>query len=244
MSPVTTTYRQSRKTVLGLAVAILTALVGGGYGVLTGQGVSERDMLIALGLFTVVSGLVIIRFARHATVASPTGLVARGFLWSRRVPWSRVQAIVIEATVSLREQEEHEHAVAYLDTRRRLALPVVNDKNLDALPDAVEALRQQWIAGRGSAWQPIEEVQRVAAHRARRQSALVLAVRWLKIGIGVMAGVWIVLILLKALPPMELRLPIALGFAAVIAIIGMVVETVRARSLPVASADEPSGRVG
>ena len=239
MSRVTITYRQRNKTVIGLAVAVLTALGAAAFNVLNGQGVDDRDVYIVLGLYAALIALVIIRFARLATIASPKDLVARGFLWTRRVPWSRVQAIVIETTVSVREQEEREHAVAYLDNRRRLALPGVNDKNLDALSEATETLRQQWIAGRGSAWQPIESIQGVAAHRARHKSALVLAVRWLKIGIGVMAGVWIVLILLKALPPQELRLPIALGLAVVIAIMGGVVESIRGRSLPERPAGQP-----
>lgn len=241
MSRVRTTYRQSNKTVIGLAVAVLAALVAAGINAVDGQGVDDRNVLVALGLCAALIGLVIIRFARLATFASPTGLVARGFLWTRKVPWSRVQAIVIETTVSVREQEEREHAVAYLENRRRLALPGVNDKNLDALSEAAETLRQQWIAGRGSAWQPIEPIQRLAAHRARRKSALVLAVRWLKIGVGVMAGVWIVLILLKALPPQELRLPIGLGLAVVIAIIGGVIESVRGQSLPEPPANMPDG---
>jgi hypothetical protein len=232
MSPVTTTYKQSNKTVLGLAGAVLAGLGAAAANALNQQGVEESTALIALGLYAALIVLAIIRFARLATIASPDGLVVRGFLRTRRVPWSRVQAIVIETTVSVREQEEREQAVAYLENRRRLALPGVNDKNLDALPEAAQTLRQQWIAGRGPAWQPMESIQRVAAHRARHKSALVLAIRWLKIGVGVMAGVWIVLILLKALPPPELRLPIALGSAVVIAIIGGVVESVRSRSLP------------
>ena len=56
-----------------------------------------------------------------------------------------------------------------------------------------------------------------------------------------MAGVWIVLILLKALPPQELRLPIALGLAVVIAITGGVVESIRGRSLPGQPAGTPDG---
>ena len=241
MSRVTITYRQRNKTVIGLAVAVLTALGAAAFNTLDGQGVDDRDVYIALGLYAALIALVIIRFARLATIASSKGLVARGFLSTRRVPWSRVQAIVVETTVSVREQEEREHAVAYLENRRRLALPGVNDKNLDALSEATETLRQQWVAGRGSAWQPIESIQRVAAHRARHKSALVLAVRWVKIGVGVMAGVWIVLILLNALPPLDLRLPIALGFAVVIAITGGVVESIRGRSLPEQPASTADG---
>jgi len=238
MSRVATTYRQSSKTVIGLATAIATALGGVALTALKGQGGNDRDLYIALGVYAALAVLVITRFARLATIASTKGLVARGLLWTRRVPWSRVQAVVIETTVSLREQEEHEHAVAYIDNRRRLALPGVNDKNLDALPAAAEALRQQWISARGSAWQPIEAIQRVAAHRARHKSALVLAVRWVKIGVGVMAVVWIVLIVFHALPPEELRLPIALGLAALVAIVGGVTENMRNRALPELPANE------
>ena len=183
----------------------------------------------------------IIRFARLATIASPKGLVARGFLglagcpgrgskqssWRRRSPFENRRSANTRSRTSKTVGASH-----YLG---------VNDKNLDALSEATETLRQQWIAGRGSAWRPIESIQRVAAHRARHKSALVLAVRWLKIGVGVMAGVWIVLILLKALPPLELRLPIALGLAVVIAITGGVVESIRGRSLPGQPAGTPDG---
>jgi len=117
----------------------------------------------------------------------------------------------------------------------------VTDRNLEALAVAAEALRRLWIAGRGPTWQPVEDIQRAAHHRARRPSALVLVVRWLKIGVGAMAAVWIVLILLKALPPRELRLPIALGAAAVIAAVGAVVESIRARSVPVNPLRAPEG---
>jgi hypothetical protein len=241
MSRVTTTYRQSNKTVIGMAAAVVVALGAVAADALNRQDVDARTVQIALGLYAVLIGLVIFRFARLATIASPEGLAARGFLWTRRVPWSRVQAIVIETTISIREQEEHEHAVAYLDNRRRLALPGVDDRNIEALPGAVDAMRQQWTAGRGSAWQPIESIQRVAAHRARHKSAVVLAVRWLKIGVGAIAGVWIVLILLKALPPQELRLPIGLGAAVLIAVIGGVVESIRGRSLPEPPTNQSDG---
>ena len=241
MSRVTTTYRQSNKAVLALAVALLTALGGVAFDRLDAQGVEADDLYLALGLYAVVMALVLIRFARLATIASPAGLARRGLLRTRRVPWSRVQAIVIETAVSVREQEEHERAVAYLDNRRRLRLPGVDDKNLDALPETAETLRQQWIAGRGPAWHPIEAIQRVAAHRARRASAVVLAVRWLKIGIGVLAAAWIVLIIIDALPPQELRLPIALGLAVVIGVAGAIIEGLRSRSLPEPPATEPDG---
>jgi len=238
---VTTTYRQSTKTVIGFTVAMLLALLGVGYGVASERGVDDRDVAITLGLFVGLIGLMILRFARTATIASPDALVARRFFWTRRASWSRVQAIVVETAITLREQEEHERAVVYLDNRRRLTLPGVTDQNLDALPEAAEALRRLWIAGRGPTWQPMEDIQRAAGHRARRPSALVLVVRWLKIGIGVMAGVWIVLILLRALPPEELRLPIALGTAGVIAVVGLLVEGIRGKSLPTTSAQTPDG---
>jgi hypothetical protein len=233
---VTTTYRYSKKTVIGFAVAMLTTLLGVAYGIVSNESLDDQTAAIALGIAVVVIAVVILRFVRTATIASAEALVARRFLWTDRVAWSRVQAIIIETTVSLRDQDEHERAVAYLDNRRRLALPGVTDGTVDT-PEAVQALRGLWYAGRGPAWQPAPDVQRAADQRARRPSAVVLVIRWVKIGIGVTAGVWIVLILLKALPPQELRLPIGLGVAAVIAVIGLVVEGVRGRSLPVATAN-------
>jgi len=155
-----------------IGVAVLLALLAGFIEIISDD-YSAPATYGFIGFTVVLASVLFLLFTRLATVVDATGLVVKGFFTTRRVPWSRIQEIIVEANPSHYTEERHpkEIAVAYLDTGRRVPLRGIDDKNLAAvnlhLSTTVASLRQRWIASRGAAWRPIGAVQAKAAEMAR-----------------------------------------------------------------------------
>jgi hypothetical protein len=206
----TTVYQQSRAMVRSIGVAVSVAVLLGAMEILTDD-YSTPAAVGIIGSIVLLAAVLMLRFMRLATVVDATGIAVKGFVATRRVPWSRIQTIVVETNPSHFTEDRHpkEIAVAYLDTGRRLTLRGIDDKNLSSmnlqLANVVDSLRQRWITGRGDGWQPVAAVQAKAAEMARfRVSATVVGLLWFIAGVGVMALVSTTLVLLKG----ELDLPV------------------------------------
>lgn len=208
--------------VLTIGGAVLVAVLLGAIDILR-EDYSPPVAGAIIGSIVVFSAVLMLRFTRLATTVDATGVAIKGFFTTRRVPWSRIQAIIIETNSSHYTESKHpkQIAVAYLDNGRRLHLRGVDDKNLEAmnlqLPTVVDFLRQQWIAGRGDGWRPVADVQAAAAQMARfGVSAAIVGVVWFLAGVAVMTVLTTTLILLKG----ELDLPVFVdggsGFLALV----------------------------
>jgi hypothetical protein len=231
--------------IMSIGAGVLIAVLLGIVEILTGDYGTTAAIWI-IGLIVVLSVVLMLRFVRLATVVDATGLVIKGFATTRRVPWSRIQAIIVETNASSLTEERHpkEIAVAYLDTGRRLQLAGVDDKNLAAtnrqLPVEVELLRQRWIAGRGASWQPVAAVQAKAAEMARyKVSSAVVGLLGFICAIVVMVVVAVVLVVVQGSELVDGdsdALPILLGLVfcvptvvGIVAWIGSVISRRRAR---------------
>jgi hypothetical protein len=205
-----TVYRQSRTMVKSIGVAVLVAVLLGAVEILTGD-FSAPAAAGVIGSIVVLAAVLMLRFMRLATVVNASGIAVKGFVATRRVPWSRIQAITVELNPSHFTESRHPRqiAVAYRDTGRRLHLRGIDDKNLAAsnlqLSTVVESLRQRWIAGRGEGWRPVAAVQAKAAELSRfLVSAAVIGLLWFMSTIGIMAVLATALVLIKG----ELGLPV------------------------------------
>jgi hypothetical protein len=173
MSQGALSYRVSRKVFL---LVTFTSLVGM-FGVLAGMAGEPgfEDMTkawVGLGVVTVVATL-LVRARFLATIGDSRGLVLRGWLRSRRIPWADVHELRSESypASGLADHTPQYVGVVYLRTGRRLTLPHVNDRNLSevglSLTTEIERLQKLWEAGRGTDWHPASAAARRAAVNAK-----------------------------------------------------------------------------
>jgi Bacterial PH domain len=253
----TTVYPQSRKMIMSICAAALIAVLLGVIDILTDRDYSTAEAAWFIGLIVVLAAVLILRFMRMATVADANGLVVRSFFRSRRVPWSRIQAIMVEANAGhfTEERQPKEIAVAYRDNGRRMPLFGVDDKNLAAtnrqLTVEVELLRQRWLASRGESWQPIAAVQTKAAEMARyKVSSAVVGL------LGFMSAIFVMVIITTVLvvaqvefdsplfldgdsDPSPLLLGLMLGVPTIVGILAWVGSALARRRIRLADEERP-----
>jgi len=163
--------------------------------------------------FLVIVGLLVAWAYRSATVTSPEHLTVRGLFRTRRIPWSRVQAIMIEMNPgSIAESDAPRRIVVAYDTAgRRIPLPHLNEKTFARrcgnLESEVDGIRAAWVAGRGPGWAPVAQAQAKAAEMARYGiNSWMVGLMWASLTLPVVAVVFAVGLIVGASPPWPLSL--------------------------------------
>jgi hypothetical protein len=247
MNQATTVYRQSPKMIKSVGTGALIVVALGAINFLW-DGYSTAEVVWLIGISAVLAAVLIVRFTRVKTVVDGTGLAVKDLVTTWRVPWSRIQAIMIETNPGhfTDSRQPKEIAVAYLDTGRRLPLLGVDDKNLAAMNlglwTVVESLRQRWAAGRGAGWQPISAVHtRVAEMAHYRVGSGVVGLLWFMSATAVTVLVAMALVIVSRefdVPAFvdsesELFLPVLLGLVlgvpVIVGIVAWIASTVRRR---------------
>jgi hypothetical protein len=152
-----------------------------------------------IAAFFVIVGLLVTWAYRSATVTSPEHLTVRGLFRTRRIPWSRVQAIMIEMNPgAIAEGAAPKRiVVAYDETGRRIPLPHLNEKTFvegyGSLESEVDSIRAAWLAGRGETWAPVAHAQARAAEMVRYGvNSWMVGLMWASLTLPVVAIVFVV----------------------------------------------------
>lgn len=168
------TYTVSSNVLRAVWVVIGLGAAGLLLDVTTEDGWSPAEKAWLLLGLTVIVGLLVVWVHRVATVTTPEHVAVRGLFRTRRIPWSRVQAIAIELNPGRIAESgaPNRIVVVYDDAGRRITLPHLNEKRFERrygnLESEVDGIRAAWLAGRGEAWAPVAHVQARAAEVARR----------------------------------------------------------------------------
>jgi hypothetical protein len=152
-----------------------------------------------IGGFFAVVGLLVAWAFRSATMTSPEHLTVRGLFRTRRIPWPRVQAIMIEVNPgSFAEGSAPRRiVVAYDAAGRRIPLPHLNEKTFarryGSLESEVDGIRAAWLAARGEDWVPVAHAQARAADMARYGiNSWMVGLMWASLTLPVVAIVFVV----------------------------------------------------
>ena len=203
-------------------------------GVLSDDAWSAAAKFWFIAGFVVIVGLLVTWVYRSATLTSPEHLTVRGLFRTRRIPWSRVQAIMIEINPgSFAEADAPKRiVVAYDADGRRISLPHLSEKTLveryGGLESEVDSIRAAWLAGRGEGWLPLADAQAKAADMARyginswmvglAWASLTLLVVAIVFAVGLVVGVkaaWPLSLIF--LPEAILVVPVVVFFVAAVA---------------------------
>ena len=166
-------YRGSTRL---LAIVTATAVVGAGGllgAVVFTSWLTTVERVVLTALVVGPIGWLLVRAWRSTTTVTSDHVTARGLLSTKRVRWTDVQDIQVEANPGAfaANPAPSEMLVVYLNTGRTLVLPHVNQMNLVEhnldFRHEVGAIRDAWIRGRGPMWTLNPQVRRKAAERAR-----------------------------------------------------------------------------
>jgi hypothetical protein len=126
--------------------------------------------VIGVGYVALI-GLLLLLAMRSSTTVTDDGVVVR-HTWSTSVyPWAQIADIRYERVTGAASRITIHGAVLYDARLRRVVLPFLNDRSVDAAVRATTELRDRWTAARGADWQPrtADVDQQVAARRGRAQ---------------------------------------------------------------------------
>jgi hypothetical protein len=228
------TYTVSTTVLRAFWLAMGLGAVAVAIEVLSDDAGSAAATLGFVAAFLVIVGLLVAWAYRSATVTTPEHLTVRGLFRTRRIPWSRVQAIMIEINPgAIAEGAAPKRiAVAYDATGRRVPLPHLNEKTFarryGSLESEVDNIRAAWLAGRGEGWTPVAHAQAKAADMARYGvNSWAVGLMWASLTLPVVAIVFVTGLIvgvdapwpwsLMFLPEALLVVPIVVFFVAAVA---------------------------
>lgn len=138
---------------------------------------------------------------RRFTVLDERGITVRSLLRVRRLRWAELYDVRAEAwpgrarTVS---GAEWVSAYAYLPRGKRVALPCVDDREVEGVRTEVALIRSVWTGLRGPGWQPDPGAEARIARAAARQAWWVRSAGVnVVIGTATLVGIALLVVLLS-----------------------------------------------
>ncbi|MBJ6613784.1 PH domain-containing protein [Streptomyces sp. I4(2020)] len=162
-----------------MIVAVVLATVGGLFPVWVDEEIPGWvKWLLTLALAALFAWLVT-QSVRAATVADASGLHVRGLMRTRRLTWSEIQDIRVEANhgAAMNRNAPRLVSYAYGPNGGRVQLMYVDDSHVD-LEREVGFLRRVWEEQRGDAWAPDDGVANRIGQGEARRLAVMSGISW------------------------------------------------------------------